>query len=118
MTTDIIVDIIKSVVITICSSLITGLIVYFKARYKKEKEMNAQLQETIRMLKEAIKKLLRSNILGIHEVYYNRGYCPLHVKEALQETHDLYEDFKGNGLGDKMFEEVMALPEQTEVDIK
>lgn len=96
-------DIAKALTITAVSSAITGLIVSLKSRRKLEYRSQ-----------EALKKLLRSNIVAIHEVYYNRGFCPVHVKEILQETYDLYESFGGNGMGKKMFNETMALPEQRE----
>lgn len=99
-------DILKALTITAISSAITGLIVQLKNRRKSE-----------RQTQEALKKLLRSNILAIHEVYYNRGYCPVHVKEVLQESYDLYEELGGNGLGRKMFDETMQLPEQPEEEI-
>lgn len=99
-------DILKALTITAISSAITGLIVQLKNRRKSE-----------RQTQEALKKLLRSNILAIHEVYYNRGYCPVHVKEVLQESYDLYEGLGGNGLGKKMFDETMQLPEQQEEEL-
>lgn len=96
-------DVAKALTITAASSAITGLIVQLKNRRKVEYRTQ-----------EALKKLLRSNIMAIHEVYFNRGYCPVHVKEILQESYDMYESLGGNGLGKKMFDETMKLPENPE----
>ena len=94
-------DTIKTVAITAFTSTITGIVVHIKNRRKIE----SRVQETLI-------KLLRSNIVAIHEVYYSRGYCPLHVKEILQESNSLYQSFGEDEMAKAMVDEVMELPAQ------
>lgn len=94
-------DAIKTIAITAFTSTVTGIVVHIKNRRKVESRMQ-----------ETLMKLLRSNIVAIHEVYYNRGYCPMHVKEILQESYSLYESYCEDNMAKQMVEEVMDLPAQ------
>lgn len=96
-------DAIKTVAITAFTSTVTGLVVHIKNRRKVEVKMQ-----------ETVIKLLRSNIVAIHEVYCGRGFCPLHVKEILQESYDLYCSYCTDSMAKSMVEEVMELPAQRE----
>lgn len=94
-------DTIKTIAITVFTSTLTGIVVHIKNRRKVE----SRVQETMI-------KLLRSNIVAIHEVYYARGFCPLHVKEILQECNSLYQGFGEDNMAQTMVDEVMELPAQ------
>lgn len=109
--TDMIMDIIRSLAITVATSALTGIVVYAKQRRKADKQREELEAERERALQDALCRLLRAQIVAIHDVYVGRGYCPTHVKEILQQVYDAYVGYKGNGIGKKMYEETMALPE-------
>ena len=104
-------DILRSLLITTATSAVTGVIVYAKQRHKADKQREELEAERERALRDALCRLLRAQIIAIHDVYVGRGYCPTHVKEIMQQVYDAYDGYKGNGLGKKMYEETMALPE-------
>lgn len=104
-------DILRSLLITVATSAVTGVIVYAKQRRKADKQREELEAERERALRDALCRLLRAQIIAIHDVYVGRGYCPTHVKEIMQQVYDAYDGYKGNGLGKKMYEETMALPE-------
>lgn len=54
--------------------------------------------------------LLRKQIIAAHEKYVVKGdpMCAFDF-EDLQEIHDAYKDLKGNGLTDKMWEEIQEV---------
>ena len=104
-------DILRSLLITVATSAVTGVIVYAKQRRKADKQREEIEAERERALRDALCRLLRAQIIAIHDVYVGRGYCPTHVKEIMQQVYDAYDGYKGNGLGKKMYEETMALPE-------
>lgn len=104
-------DILRSLLITAATSAVTGIIVYAKQRHKADKQREELEAERERALRDALCRLLRAQIIAIHDVYVGRGYCPTHVKEIMQQVYDAYDGYKGNGLGKKMYEETMALPE-------
>lgn len=109
--TDMIMDIIRSLAITVATSALTGIVVYAKQRRKADKQREELEAEREHALQEALCRLLRAQIVAIHDVYVGRGYCPTHVKEIMQQVYDAYIGYKGNGIGKKMYEETMALPE-------
>lgn len=104
-------DILRSLLITAATSAVTGIIVYIKQRHKVDKQREELEAEREHALQEALCRLLRAQIVAIHDVYVGRGYCPTHVKEIMQQVYDAYIGYKGNGIGKKMYEETMALPE-------
>lgn len=104
-------DILRSLLITAATSAVTGVIVYVKQRRKADKQHEELEAERERALQDALCRLLRAQIVAIHDVYVGRGYCPTHVKEILQQVYDAYIGYNGNGIGKKMYEETMALPE-------
>lgn len=111
MTWELIYEVAKSVLIAVATSAVTGVIVYAKQRRKADKQREELEAERERALRDALCRLLRAQIIAIHDVYVGRGYCPTHVKEILQQVYDAYDGYKGNGIGKKMYEETMALPE-------
>lgn len=111
MTWDIVFDVLKSLSITAATSALTGIIVYAKQRYKADRQREELEAEREHALQDALCRLLRAQIVAIHDVYVGRGYCPTHVKEIMQQVYDAYVGYKGNGIGKKMYEETMALPE-------
>lgn len=104
-------DIFRSLLITAATSAVTGVIVYAKQSRKADKQREELEAERERALQDALCRLLRAQIVAIHDVYVGRGYCPTHVKEIMQQVYDAYIGYKGNGIGKKMYEETMALPE-------
>lgn len=108
---DVVWDIVRSVMITACTSALTGIVVYARQRYKADKQREELEAERERIMQDALCRLLRAQIVAIHDVYVGRGYCPTHVKEIMQQVYDAYVGYKGNGIGKKMYEETMALPE-------
>lgn len=109
-------DILRSLLITAATSAITGVTVYVRQRRKADKQHEEIEAERERALQDALCRLLRAQIVAIHDVYVGRGYCPTHVKEILQSVYDAYDGYKGNGLGKKMYEETMRLPDERRSD--
>lgn len=112
MTWELIYEVAKSVLIAVATSAVTGIIVYAKQRHKADKQRDELEAERERALRDALCRLLRAQIIAIHDVYVGRGYCPTHVKEILQSVYDAYDGYNGNGLGKKMYEETMRLPDE------
>ena len=112
MTWEFVFEVLKSLSITAATSALTGIIVYAKQRRKADKQHEELEAERERALQDALCRLLRAQIVAIHDVYVGRGYCPTHVKEILQSVYDAYTGYKGNGIGKKMYEETMRLPDE------
>lgn len=55
--------------------------------------------------------LLRAEIIGQYEKWYERGYCPIYAKEALKRAYDSYHILGGNDVATGLCEETMKLPE-------
>lgn len=61
--------------------------------------------------RRGIRALLRADLIRLYNKYHDeRGYCPIYVKESLEEEYTQYHALKGNGVGTKLYNSLMALP--------
>lgn len=63
-------------------------------------------------IREGLQCLLRNQLIEYHEKYTERNVCPIYVKEAARRGYDAYHALGGNGVVTKLFEDLMALPEE------
>lgn len=66
-------------------------------------------QETS-LVREGIKCMLRDRIIQNYEQYINLEYCPLNVRENLEDMHSAYKALGGNGAVGHIMEELNTLP--------
>ena len=60
---------------------------------------------------KGIRALLRADLIRIYNKYHDdHGYCPLYVKQSLEDEYKQYHTLKGNGVGTQMYNALMALP--------
>lgn len=104
-------DIFRSLLITAATSAVTGIIVYIKQRHKADKQRDELLEKRLEKIEHTTCTLMRAQMVAIHEVYYPKGYCPMHVKEIMQQVHTIYDSYNKNGLGTQMYNETVNLPE-------
>lgn len=79
---------------------------------KKKLEAQDEIDELHR---EALKTLLREDIDDMYDLYYKSlGWMSEEDKDELKETYDIYEKLKGNHIGQRKYERMMALPEKEE----
>lgn len=104
-------DILRSLLITAATSAVTGIIVYAKQRRKADKQRDELLEKRLEKIEHTNCTLMRAQMVAIHEVYYPKGYCPMHVKEIMQQVHTIYDSYNENGLGTQMYNETVNLPE-------
>lgn len=65
----------------------------------------------ISAMQKGVRALLRADLIRLYNKYHDDlGYCPLYVKEALEEEYRQYHTLGGNGVGTKMYEALMELP--------
>lgn len=62
--------------------------------------------------REAIKNLLRSEIITMHGRYMDRGEIPIYAQENVQAMYEAYHKLGGNGTVTKLVQEIMNLPTQ------
>lgn len=71
----------------------------------------AYLYRQIVATRKGVRALLRADLIRLYNKYHDDlEYCPLYVKQALEEEYKDYHALKGNGVGTKMYEALMALP--------
>ena len=62
-------------------------------------------------MRKGIRALLRADLIRLYNKYHDDlGYCPLYVKQALEEEYKEYHTLKGNGVGTNIYDALMALP--------
>jgi hypothetical protein len=57
-----------------------------------------------------IRCMLRDRIIQSYENYIRLGFCPLSVRESLEEMHAAYKALGGNGAVDHIVDEMNSLP--------
>ncbi len=63
--------------------------------------------------RKGIRALLRADLIRLYNKYHDDlGYCPIYVKQSLEDEYQQYHSLKGNGVGTNLYEALMAL--QTE----
>ena len=61
--------------------------------------------------RKGIRALLRADLIRLYNKYHDDlGYCPIYVKESLEDEYQQYHSLKGNGVGTNLYESLMALP--------
>lgn len=62
-------------------------------------------------MRKGIRALLRADLIRLYNKYHDDlGYCPLYVKQSLEDEYQQYHVLKGNGVGTNMYQALMALP--------
>lgn len=62
-------------------------------------------------MRRGLRALLRADIIRLYNKYHDElGWCPVYVKQALEEEYQEYHNIGGNGVGTQMYEAIMALP--------
>lgn len=71
----------------------------------------AYMYRQVSASRKGIRALLRADLVRLYNKYHDElGYCPLYVKQALEDEYKQYHTLRGNGLGTQMYEALMALP--------
>ena len=61
--------------------------------------------------RKGIRALLRADLIRLYNKYHDDlGYCPIYVKQSLEDEYREYHALKGNGVGTNLYEALMALP--------
>ncbi len=62
-------------------------------------------------VRNGLRAVLRADLIRLYNKYHDElGYCPIYVKQALEDEYRWYHSLKGNGVGTNLYEELMALP--------
>ena len=88
-------------------AITTGLVAGYRKLYKKNKE----LCDKNKAMEYGMRALLRDRIIQSYNHYHEeKGYCPIYVKDAIDDMYNQYHALGGNGTITKLHEELMALP--------
>ena len=61
--------------------------------------------------RRGIRALLRADLIRLYNKYHDElGYCPIYVKQSLEDEYQQYHALKGNGVGTNLYNALMALP--------
>ena len=65
----------------------------------------------ISAMRKGIRAMLRADLIRLYNKYHDElGYCPLYVKQALEDEYRQYHALHGNGVGTNVYESLMDLP--------
>ena len=71
----------------------------------------AYLYGQVMATRKGIRALLRADLIRLYNKYHDDlGYCPIYVKQSLEDEYKQYHALKGNGVGTNLYEALMALP--------
>ena len=99
MTTEIFLIFIKWAIPAICCGASAAVLGYLR-KHKKEDDA----------LKDAVKSLLRAEIIRQYEKYSDKGYCPIYAREPLTLAHNAYHALGGNSTATDLYHKTINLP--------
>lgn len=102
------ISIITSIIVWAITGALGAVVTYLGMRYKKVVKENDAL-------KNGMQSLLRNNIIDAHDKYTKKKFCPIYAKESVTKTYEAYHALGGNGVITKLYNDIMALPEQPPV---
>ena len=71
----------------------------------------AYMYRQILATRKGIRALLRADLIRLYNKYHDDlGYCPVYVKQSLEDEYQQYHALKGNGVGTNLYNSLMALP--------
>lgn len=71
----------------------------------------AYLYGQILATRKGIRALLRADLIRLYNKYHDElGYCPIYVKQSLEDEYKQYHALKGNGVGTNLYNALMDLP--------
>lgn len=61
--------------------------------------------------RKAIRALLRADLIRLYNKYHDDlEYCPIYVRQSLEDEYRQYHALRGNGVGTNLYNALMALP--------
>lgn len=75
-------------------------------------EVSVRLMQILAVfMRKGIRALLRADLIRLYNKYHDDyGYCPLYVKQSLEDEYKQYHTLKGNGVGTQIYHALMELP--------
>lgn len=71
----------------------------------------AYMYRQIIATRKGIRALLRADLIRLYNKYHDElCYCPIYVKQSLEDEYQQYHALKGNGVGTNLYNALMALP--------
>ena len=86
--------------------ILTGLSLLVKRLFRLAKNARCETHA----VQTGIKCMLRDRIIHCHEKYIPLLYCPLPVRESIEDMHTAYKALGGNGAIDHIVTEMNELP--------
>ncbi len=104
-----------SIVLSIVTSLISGMLLFLLQSYVKENKRLKQDKEDARdkrdkAMQNGMVCVLRKHLMDEHETWTEKGYITSHALENGLAMYKAYKDLGGNGMIDHMEEEIQELP--------
>lgn len=94
-------EVTKIILTAVISALVSGLFAYTITKLK-----------LLKVFRLAIQSLLRNDIFSYYQYYKKKGYCPIDVKQALEQTYKPYHALGGDDVATQKYEFLMALPDE------
>ena len=92
-------EIIKIVITAVITAIVTGTITYV-----------VTIKRKVKAVANGILSCLRADLIGYHDKYTARKYCPIYAKDAVEKAYKAYHDLGGNGTITEIYTKIMALP--------
>lgn len=86
----------------VAAGVITALKI-LAGRVKRAQQKNDALEDGMRAL-------LRDRITQAHDEYVQRGFCPAHARDNIDNMYEAYHSLGGNGTVTAMMDELRRLP--------
>lgn len=69
-------------------------------------------QQKSTAIAEGVQSLLRESIVQNYNKYQDREYCPIYAKESMKKVYESYHNLGGNDVATKLYNTLLAMPEE------
>lgn len=100
---------IQTIIACVISCLVSAIFGFLTGKLKSLSETHQDQKQEFKTQKEALKCLLRANIVSQYYVYRKLGHIPYYVRESVCEEYKAYKSLGGNSFVESIMQEIREL---------
>lgn len=98
--------------LALISAFASAICGFFIGKVKESKKVKLEERNRLNKIEHDLMILTRSDLIRLHDVFIQKGWCSIATKMSIEEEYEAYHDLGGNGMATQLIEEIKNLPDQ------
>lgn len=98
--------------LALISALASAICGFFIGKVKEGKKAKIEERNRLNKIERDLMVLTRSDLIRLHDVFMQKGWCSIATKMSIEEEYEAYHDLGGNGMVTQLIEDIKNLPDQ------